>query len=300
MFIAQGFTGQRLQVLPPPLVVGAGQAPVTSRLLVTDSGYFPHAAGHGRERQAGAAELIVILCADGTGWLEAGADRWRVAAGDAAVILAGSPHRYLADPTDPWTIWWAHLVGTDADDFGTAICGEQRYAVLQVRDMLAAVDLVRDAISAMERDESPASFYEASGAAWQLLATLAAGRLRGSSHPADRVRRAIEHVSSHPASPVRVSELARAANLSVSHFCSLFRQATGTSVLEYVRRLRMARARELLLTTVEPVASIAAAVGYTDPFYFTRQFRRVNGASPTSFRQVRSPLLNSRNSEGID
>jgi AraC-like DNA-binding protein len=296
MFVAEGFPGQRLRVLPAPLVVGAAHAPVTSRLLVTDSGYFPRAGGHGRDRPAGAAELIVILCADGAGWLEVGADRRRVAAGDAAVILAGSPHRYRAEPCDPWTIWWAHLVGADAHDFGKAICGEQRYRVLQVRDMLAAIDLVRDAISAMEREESAASLYEASGAAWQLLAMLAAGRLRGSARPVDRVRLALEHLSGHPASPVCVSELAGAANLSVSHFCSLFRQATGTSVMEYVRRLRMARARELLLTTDEAVASIAAAVGYTDPFYFTRQFRRVNGTSPTSFRKAREQ----RHSERTD
>jgi AraC-like DNA-binding protein len=62
----------------------------------------------------------------------------------------------------------------------------------------------------------------------------------------------------------------------------------------------MARARELLLTTDESVASIAAAVGYSDPFYFTRQFRRVNGASPTSFREAWHPRLNMHNSERVE
>jgi AraC-like DNA-binding protein len=46
----------------------------------------------------------------------------------------------------------------------------------------------------------------------------------------------------------------------------------------------MARARQLLITSDHTVAEIAASVGYQDPFYFSRQFRAVNGVSPREFR----------------
>ena len=55
--------------------------------------------------------------------------------------------------------------------------------------------------------------------------------------------------------------------------------------MEYVKRLRIARACELLITTTMSVADIARAVGYPDPFYFSRQFRRVRDCSPTQFRE---------------
>ncbi|MCD5314367.1 AraC family transcriptional regulator [Kineosporia babensis] len=83
-----------------------------------------------------------------------------------------------------------------------------------------------------------------------------------------------------------MSELARRAQLSVSHFSAAFRRDTGVGVVEYVKRLRMARARFLLSATDQPVAEIATAVGYGDPFYFSRQFKKVVGQSPAQFRQA--------------
>ena len=54
---------------------------------------------------------------------------------------------------------------------------------------------------------------------------------------------------------------------------------------EYVKRLRMARARQLLVTSDHTIAEIASIVGYADAFYFSRQFYVVHGASSTQFRE---------------
>ena len=86
------------------------------------------------------------------------------------------------------------------------------------------------------------------------------------------------------ASPVTVPELATMAGFSPSHFSARFRAATGFSVLEYVKRLRMARARQLLIISENSIAEIAASVGYPDSFYFSRQFSAVNHISPREFR----------------
>ena len=62
-----------------------------------------------------------------------------------------------------------------------------------------------------------------------------------------------------------------------------FRSLTGFSVTECVKRLRMARARQRLITSDHNVAEIATAVG-PDPFYFSRQFSAVNGVGSREFR----------------
>ena len=67
-------------------------------------------------------------------------------------------------------------------------------------------------------------------------------------------------------------------------FSTLFRAATGGGVVEYTKRLRMARARELLITSSRDIGDIADAVGYPDAFYFSRQFRTVHGCSPSEYR----------------
>jgi len=123
------------------------------------------------------------------------------------------------------------------------------------------------------------------GGAVAVLAQLAADAASGSQVRTEPVRAAQVYLREHLDSPLRVDDLAARVGLSTSHFSALFRRATGGGVVEYVKRLRIARASELLVTSAMPVADIARAVGYDDAFYFARQFRRVQDCSPTEFRR---------------
>jgi AraC family transcriptional regulator of arabinose operon len=257
VLIRDGFPGQRLRVLPRPRVLEALAEPITERLLVTDAGHFPHAAAHGRSRPRGANEVVVILCTDGAGHVELRGQTHPVSPGDIVVIPAGVPHRYRADPLNPWTIWWMHVVGLDSDAF---------------------------VLVSLERDDTVASLRSASGAAWGVLAQLAADRARGAAEAGDPILAVQDYLRENLDSTASVAELATMAGFSDSHFSARFRHASGTSVVEYRKRLRSARARELLITTDATVAEIAHAVGYDDPFYFSRHFRAINGASPSQYR----------------
>lgn len=284
--IRDGFPGQRLRVLPRPRVVEALAAPITERLLVTDAGHFPHAAAHGRARPKGADEVVVILCTDGGGNLEVRGTVHRVVPGDILVIPAGEPHRYSADPRDPWTIWWMHVAGSDGDAFVQAITQAtgELCPVLAVHDPYAARAMIEQALVELERDDTIASLLSASGAAWRLLAQLSADRARGATESSDPILAVQDYLRENLDSTERVKELAKIAGLSVSHFSARFRRATGTGVVEYHKRLRSARARELLITTDEAISDIAYSVGYEDPLYFSRHFRAINGVSPTEYR----------------
>jgi len=284
MLIPEGFPGQRLRVLPQPLVEAALQDPLTGRLLVTDAGYFPHAASHGRSRPDGLARAILILCTEGSGWVTVDSENFEVGPGEAVLIPPGIPHRYGADPADPWTIWWLHVEGLDVPILVDGVLGAQKHPVLPVRDMFSATALARHVVSEVELDETRASTYAAAGLAWHLFAQLAADRLRGRAKSVDRIHLVQSHLRTHLAEPMSVPSLARLAGMSTSHFAALFKASAGTGVVEYVKRLRIARARELLVTTDATVAEIAAAVGYSEAFYFSRQFRSVNGVSPTAYR----------------
>ena len=65
--LPDGFPGQRMRVLPRPVVALALRAPTTAQILVTDVGFFPRASSHGRVRPRGARQNIVIVCAAGRG-----------------------------------------------------------------------------------------------------------------------------------------------------------------------------------------------------------------------------------------
>jgi AraC family transcriptional regulator of arabinose operon len=287
VYARDGFPGQRLHVLPPPLVAQASLRAPTSRLLVTDAGYFPHAATHGRVRRHGAAQAIVILCADGAGWCDLDGVRHAVPAHTVLVIPPGRPHRYFADAARPWSIWWLHVAGDDVADLLSAIGLTAAAPTGPLVDPYPAFALVESICDWLARDETAASLTGAAGVAWHLLAQLAAERERRSTGDAEPLRRIQALLREQLAAPVSVPALAEIAGFSTSHFSARFKAVTGFSVVEYVKRLRMARARQLLITSDRTVAEIAAAVGYPDPFYFSRQFAAVNGVSPRAFR-VRS------------
>ncbi len=83
------------------------------------------------------------------------------------------------------------------------------------------------------------------------------------------------------------SAVAAACRQPPSTFRRAFQRAVGVSPRDYAVAARLTRARDLLLTTDEPVAAIAEQLGYRDVFFFSRQFRQRTGLSPRAFRATR-------------
>ncbi|UNX56163.1 AraC family transcriptional regulator [Georgenia sp. TF02-10] len=280
-----GFPGQRMRVLPRPLLEQARRRPATSQLLVTDVGFFPRALRHGRSRPRGAGQSIVIVCVAGQGVCSLRSGRHRVTQGHALVLPPGEPHGYEADPADPWTIWWMHVVGDAVPGLLAATGASAARPVVRLGDPPRVVSLLNTVLRRMEHDETTSSLVAAAGAAWHALALVAAYRRAPAPGGSDPVESVLEYLRANLSERISVPELAEMAGLSQSHFAARFRRATGFGVLEYQTRLRMAEARELLDTTDRSVSSIAAQVGYSDPLYFTRQFGRIHSVSPSAYRR---------------
>jgi AraC family transcriptional regulator len=88
-----------------------------------------------------------------------------------------------------------------------------------------------------------------------------------------------------------VQELARLLGLSASHFCRAFKCAFGASPRDYVLRRRIEMAQALMLTTSEPLSSIAVNCGMCDQQHFTRSFHRIVGETPSNWRRTRRDSL---------
>jgi AraC-like DNA-binding protein len=88
-------------------------------------------------------------------------------------------------------------------------------------------------------------------------------RVRGGLAPW-QMRKIEQHLREHLQHPIRVYELAQLLSLSVSYFCRAFKQTFGTSPHEYIIQLRLARARELMLTMTDPLGQIVLDCGFGD------------------------------------
>ena len=109
--------------------------------------------------------------------------------------------------------------------------------------------------------------------------------------PIWQTRRVIAHVEANLSRRIHVRELARILGLSASHFCRAFKCSFGAAPRDYVLRRRVEVAQALMLTTSEPLSSIAASCGLCDQQHFTRSFRRIVGETPSTWRRTRRGSL---------
>jgi AraC family transcriptional regulator, transcriptional activator of pobA len=84
---------------------------------------------------------------------------------------------------------------------------------------------------------------------------------------------------------ISLADVARAVRLTPGHLTTVVRQRTGRTVLEWITERRMAEARRLLARTDLPVGEVGRRIGYGDPAYFTRCFRRIHDTPPSGWRR---------------
>lgn len=101
------------------------------------------------------------------------------------------------------------------------------------------------------------------------------------------MQRVIAFIGEHYTEPLTLRELAEMAAMSRSHFCRMFRVAAGVSFRDYVRKLRLARAQELLRRPKASLTAIALEVGFYDLAHFDKAFRKQFGVSPSEFLRRR-------------
>ncbi|WP_394002466.1 helix-turn-helix domain-containing protein [Luteimonas sp. WGS1318] len=101
-----------------------------------------------------------------------------------------------------------------------------------------------------------------------------------------QLRRAQDLLRANLAGRVTLAELAGVCELSIRHFTRAFRASTGTSPHGWLMRLRVERARDLLVDRHVPLGELALACGFADQSHFTRVFHQHLGMSPGAYRRL--------------
>ena len=112
------------------------------------------------------------------------------------------------------------------------------------------------------------------------------------------IRRLELLLEDQPEISVTLSDLAYIVDLERTYCCKVFRSITGKSFSQWIRRIRIKKARELLRCSAHSITDISHAVGYTDITTFERNFLREVGVNPTTFRRA-VPEIKSRESEWL-
>ncbi|GBF72137.1 hypothetical protein PA598K_00373 [Paenibacillus sp. 598K] len=122
---------------------------------------------------------------------------------------------------------------------------------------------------------------------YQLLhEVLESARRYHNSQSSSVVEQAIAYMHARCDEALTLDALAEMFGMKPKYFSYLFHKFTGIRPIPYLIRYRMNRARELILYSELSIREIAAQVGYYDPYYFSRLFKKYMGMSPSAIREL--------------
>jgi AraC-like DNA-binding protein len=106
------------------------------------------------------------------------------------------------------------------------------------------------------------------------------------TQPRWRIRRVLAFMEANLATAIRADDLAAEACLSSTYFSRLFQRMVGETPFGYLRRLRIERAQQLMLSTEKSLGEIARECGLANKSYLTTRFRQVVGITPAVWRRL--------------
>jgi AraC-like DNA-binding protein len=287
--IREGFPNQHLFRLPRPILKRWVSHPLLQSLMPTDVGWFPHARYHYCARPQGAPELILIFCAAGEGWVQMENLSQPIYANEALLIPRDTPHVYGSSDHAPWSIHWAHLRGSNSSFYVNHVPREERKVLVERQCRNRIETLFEQSYAVLMEGFLLNRLVHAAQILQHLLGELFYNNPAFS--PAQRSNRfrsiepTLDFLRQNMGRQVSLAEMAAHAGLSVPHFSRLFKQQIGYAPKDFFIHLKVQRAISLLLLSQMTVREVALTVGYHDPYYFSRLFKKVVGMSPNTVRQ---------------
>lgn len=286
--LKHGFVGQRMIVIPKNIIAGIKHNMLINSLYFTDIGFFPKAANHFVKRKNGSKQYILFYCYNGEGTIEMDNRTVKLKSNTFYIIPPGIGHHYYSHQKNPWSIYWVHFTGSQAAHFNEkfqSLCADAP-PLLRLEER--RVSLFENLIDVMEDGYSATNLEYVNLSLWQLLSSFlydsffSEGGKKNIEN--NTVESAIEYMKNHLESPLKINDVAAHFNYSPSHFFSIFKSYTGYSPINYFNHLKIQKACQYLSFTSMSVKEISFALGFNDPLYFSRLFKKLMSTSPLQYR----------------
>ena len=278
-----GFKDEQYFIIPTESFGNYAEHPLVKALYLTDVGFFPNAGNHYKEREDGIEEYILIYCADGEGHIYVENREYRIGSHQAFCIPRGKKHRYYADKKNPWSIFWVHFKGENTDYYPLDKCeiidinshnGEQR--IITLFDVLFRV---------LERNYTQGNFIYISQVLGLILSEIYYREKADEVSIQNRhVTAIVRYMHKHMGENLKLEDLAEKMQLSKSYINAVFKKYADRAPIDFFISLKMQEACRLLKSTDLHVAEVGQCLGYEDPYYFSRIFKKVTGVSPKEYR----------------
>jgi AraC-like DNA-binding protein len=279
--------------------------PSYARAVVVHANYAQFAPGQVIHNGPVGSRML-LWCRAGTGTVSVNRQCVPMDAGRLLVLPWGHTVRYEASQNDPFLLAGVHVIPwhdtrrpvqfevphtADHPLAGarwrrtTKLAGIPDFKVGRLTAGSALAHLLEHVVGGFVRSTPPE--WQARQLAGLILHELAAAE-RSTPHPDSppELERLKQYIEFHMAEPVSLCHLAEFARLSPATVGRLFRRHLGTTPVTWILRVKVERARLLLRTRRLTVAEVARAVGFADPYYFSKCFKKLTGQAPQAYRRA--------------
>lgn len=212
---------------------------------------------------------------------------WSLSKGDFFFIEQGKQIQYCASETTPWAFFWMGFRGFLATEYLQRCTLSAHNAVFNEAQAGIIKNIFSEIIevSAIEQDADILVNARLMELLYHLCRLFPAKHSANASLKNKIAVQTMQYIRNHYDSILKIEDIAANLNVDRSWLHRQFKKEFHISPKEYLTRLRINKAAELLCNTQYPVSIIASSVGYADALLFSRIFRNATGLSPSDYRK---------------
>ncbi len=249
-------------------------------LVVNCAGQFCSEYPFRTDNREGRLDYYIMYITSGELYVSLSGGEQRAGAGSVLVFPPNYRYQYSFLGGEI-SYYWCHFTGSDAETMLRELGFSELPLCIRLAVDMGLSEHFEEILSGFS--ESRALRRRSSALELERLFLVLARYLeRGEKKP---LSRSISYIHESYTREISIPELAKMENLSVSRYNAVFRQLMGSSPVKYISDLRMQNACEFLALTDLSIKQIGSSVGYPDPHFFSKQFKRYIGSSPKEYRQ---------------
>ncbi|MFY9175776.1 MAG: AraC family transcriptional regulator [Caldicoprobacterales bacterium] len=226
-------------------------------------------------------------CGDGEGKLIIGGNEYKITPGTGFFFRPGLPHEYYPIE-EPWQIYWLIFDGAALPKL-LSYMDFPEWGIMNIQNMAIINNSLKKIYMCLNSD-NPDKHLKSSALLYEFLIELKNSTLWSGGVQNEKVLQllpVISHMENNYDKYSSLEEMADIIGVTPYHLCRLFKQAFHLSPFKYLTRLRIQKAKELLVSSPDmSIKDIARSTGYSDPSYFCSVFKEHEKLTPLEFRKM--------------
>ena len=232
-------------------------------------------------------EFQMVYINEGSGFFESrSGPRQKVEAGTVIFLFPGERHNYAPDPQSGWSEYWIGFRGRIAERIVAAGFFSRKNALLNIGISNTLMSLYRDAIHLADK-ESIGCQQILSGIVNHMLGIVSYKYKNygdGGNRTEEVINEARQLMRERVHHSLRAEDIANSLGVGYSWFRQTFKRITGIAPTQYISRLLISRAKEILVSEQQSISETAYTLGFESVGQFSTLFRKIEGITPRQFR----------------